>query len=147
MKTMFGRQFLLTAACILCSILILGASFRVFIQKYVQSESQKSLYQSAEAVAELASAYESIGDLENNWEFHINLSFAAEAAGTDTVICGSSGRLRWCRDNIPRPAFRLACPPASSGNAPVRRPPDRSFGPDIPDSCRRSSSAPAGSSR
>lgn len=47
MKTMFGRQFLLTAACILCSILILGASFRVFIQKYVQSESQKSLYQSA----------------------------------------------------------------------------------------------------
>lgn len=96
MKTMFGRQFLLTAACILCSILILGASFRVFIQKYVQSESQKSLYQSAEAVAELASAYESIGDLENNWEFHINLSFAAEAAGTDTVICDETGVVILC---------------------------------------------------
>ena len=40
---------------------------------------------------ELASAYESIGDLENNWEFHINLSFAAEAAGTDTVICDETG--------------------------------------------------------
>lgn len=96
MKTMFGRQFLLTAACILCSILILGASFRVFIQRYVQSESQKSLYQSAEAVAELASAYESIGDLENNWEFHINLSFAAEAAGTDTVICDETGVVILC---------------------------------------------------
>ena len=96
MKTMLGRQFLLTAACILCSILILGASFRVFIQKYVQSESQKSLYQSAEAVAELASAYESIGDLENNWEFHINLSFAAEAAGTDTVICDETGVVILC---------------------------------------------------
>ena len=96
MKTMFGRQFLLTAACILCSILILGASFRGFIQKYVQSESQKSLYQSAEAVAELASAYESIGDLENNWEFHINLSFAAEAAGTDTVICDETGVVILC---------------------------------------------------
>lgn len=96
MKTMFGRLFLLTAACILCSILILGASFRVFIQKYVQSESQKSLYQSAEAVAELASAYESIGDLENNWEFHINLSFAAEAAGTDTVICDETGVVILC---------------------------------------------------
>lgn len=96
MKTMFGRQFLLTAACILCSILFLGASFRVFIQKYVQSESQKSLYQSAEAVAELASAYESIGDLENNWEFHINLSFAAEAAGTDTVICDETGVVILC---------------------------------------------------
>lgn len=96
MKTMFGRQFLLTAACILCSILILGASFRVFIQKYVQSESQKFLYQSAEAVAELASAYESIGDLENNWEFHINLSFAAEAAGTDTVICDETGVVILC---------------------------------------------------
>lgn len=96
MKTMFGRQFLLTAACILCSILILGASFRVFIQKYVQSENQKSLYQSAEAVAELASAYESIGDLENNWEFHINLSFAAEAAGTDTVICDETGVVILC---------------------------------------------------
>ena len=96
MKTMFGRQFLLTAAGILCSILILGASFRVFIQKYVQSESQKSLYQSAEAVAELASAYESIGDLENNWEFHINLSFAAEAAGTDTVICDETGVVILC---------------------------------------------------
>ena len=96
MKTMFGRQFLLTAACILCSILILGASFRVFIQKYVQSESQKSPYQSAEAVAELASAYESIGDLENNWEFHINLSFAAEAAGTDTVICDETGVVILC---------------------------------------------------
>ena len=96
MKTMFGRQFLLTAACILCSILILGASFRVFIQKYVQSESQKSLYQSAEAVAELASAYESIGDLEIYWELHNNLSFAAEAAGTDTVICDETGVVILC---------------------------------------------------
>lgn len=96
MKTMFGRQFFLTASCILCSILILCASFRVFIQKYVQSESQESLYQNAEAVAELASAYGSVGNLESNWEFRINLSFAAAAAGTDTVVCDENGTVILC---------------------------------------------------
>ena len=36
---------------------------------------------------------------------------------------------------------------AGMGNLPAHRPPDRSSCPEIPDSCRRSSSAPGGSSR
>lgn len=96
MKTMFGRQFFMTACLILVCILLLGISFRVFMQSFITSQRQESLYSNAQAVAELASAYETAGAMESNWDFRINLSFSAKAAGTDTVICEPDGRVVLC---------------------------------------------------
>ena len=96
MKTMFGRQFFMTASLILACILLLGISFRVFIHGYIAGERQEALHHNAQAVANLAAAYESGGTLENNWDFRINLTFAADAAGTDTLICAPDGRVILC---------------------------------------------------
>ena len=96
MKTMFGRQFVMTACLILVCILLLGISFRVFIQGYIAGQQQEALYNNAQAVASLAAAYEGAGDLESNWDFRINLTFAAAAAQTDTLICAPDGRVLLC---------------------------------------------------
>ena len=96
MRTMFGRQFVMTACLILVCILLLGISFRVFIQGYIAGQQQEALYNNAQAVASLAAAYEGAGDLESNWDFRINLTFAAAAAQTDTLICAPDGRVLLC---------------------------------------------------
>lgn len=96
MKTMFSRQFALTACLILASILLFGVSFRIFIFSYVKSEREDALLSNAKAVAELASAYETAGELESNWEFRINLSFAAKVGEADTVLCDQDGVVILC---------------------------------------------------
>lgn len=96
MKTMFSRQFFMTACLILVCILLLGISFRVFIQSYVSGQQEENLYSSAQAAANLAAAYETAGPLETNWDFRINLTFAADAAGTETLICDADGQVILC---------------------------------------------------
>ena len=49
MKTMFGRQFFMTACLILICILLLGISFRLFLNSYITGERQESLYYNAQA--------------------------------------------------------------------------------------------------
>ena len=98
MKTMFSRQFMLTAVLILLSIVIFGVVFRIFVYGYVQDTQIETLSSNAAAVAELAAVYDTSGQLETNWDFRINLSFASSVAGTDAVICDESGRVIICSD-------------------------------------------------
>ena len=104
MKTMFGRQFFMTACLILICILLLGISFRLFLNSYITSERQESLYYNAQAIANLASVYESDGAMENNWDFQINLSVVSEASKLDTVICEADGTVVLCS------CGQLGCP-------------------------------------
>ena len=96
MKTTFSRQFALTAGLILLSVLLLGVSFRVFLSSYVVRETQASLQSNAAAVSNLASAYDSSGELSSNWNFRISLSFAAQVADADAVVCDETGRVILC---------------------------------------------------
>lgn len=96
MKTTFGRLFGLIAGLVLLCVLFLGAGFRALLSNYLISASRESLSNNAQAVAELASAYDTTGQLEDNWDFRMSLSFASLVAENDAVICDENGQVILC---------------------------------------------------
>ena len=96
MKTTFGRLFGLIAGLVLLCVLFLGAGFRALLSNYLISAARESLSNNAQAVAELASAYDTTGQLEDNWDFRMSLSFASLVAENDAVICDENGRVILC---------------------------------------------------
>ena len=99
MKTMFSRQFALTACLIMLSVAALGVAFRVFIGNYAAEQAEKTLRHNADVVSGLAAAYDSAETLGASWDVRINLSFASEVADTDAVICDPQGRVMLCSCN------------------------------------------------
>ena len=104
MKTTFTRLFGLIAGLVLLCVLFLGAGFRALVSNYLISAARESLSNNAQAVAELASAYDTTGQLEDNWDFRMSLSFASQVAETDAVVCDENGRVILCS------CEELACP-------------------------------------
>lgn len=98
MRTTFGRLFCTIAGLVLLCVLFLAAGFRALMTNYLASESQRALSKSADAIAGLAEAYGSIGDLEGNWEFRMNVTFAAQVSETDAVFCDPGGTVVLCSD-------------------------------------------------
>ena len=96
MKTTFGRLFGLIAGLVLLCVLFLGAGFRALLSNYLISAARESLSNNAQAVAELASAYDTTGQLEDNWDFRMSLSFASLVAENDAVICDENGKVILC---------------------------------------------------
>lgn len=97
MKTTFSRLFTLFAALILLCLILLGFTFRVLLNNYLEDEKQETLYNNAEALVNLASAYDATGELENRWgDFRISLTTAAQVTGTDVMFCGLDGRVLVC---------------------------------------------------
>ncbi len=96
MKTTFSRQFTATAALLLLVMSVLGLAFRALLGSYLVDEKRDALASNATAVAELAAAYNTAGEIQANWDFRISLSFAAEVSGTDVLICDGSGEILLC---------------------------------------------------
>ena len=96
MKTTFSRQFTATAALLLLVMSVLGLAFRALLGNYLVDEKRDALASNATAVAELAAAYNTAGEIQANWDFRISLSFAAEVSGTDVLICDGSGEILLC---------------------------------------------------
>ncbi len=96
MKTTFSRQFAATAGLLLLMLAAFGVVFRAVLGNYFVGQMRDSLALSADAVADLAAAYNSAGEIEANWDFRISLSFAAEVSGTDVVICSDTGEILLC---------------------------------------------------
>lgn len=96
MKTTFARLFSFIAGVVLLCVLFLGAGFRALMINYLMGETRESLSNNAASVAELASAYDTTGQMEDNWDFRMSLSFASQVAETDVVICDESGTVILC---------------------------------------------------
>ena len=101
MRTMFGRMFALTSALLLISCLLLGLTFRIEFGQYLVSEKRETLYNNASSVANLAAAYDTTGELEDNWDFRIGLSIASDVAATETQIFDETGTVILCSCNNP----------------------------------------------
>ena len=101
MKTMFSRQFALTAGLILVCMLVLGLAFRVYMERYADSVARQTLSHNADAVTELAAAFDSSEALSKNWDVRVNLSFASTVADTDAVILSEDGRVIMCSCSSP----------------------------------------------
>ena len=96
MKTMFSRQFALTASLIILSVALLGLAFRVYIGRYAAGIARQTLEHNADVISDLAAAYDSAEELSASWDVRINLSFASTVADTNAVICDESGRVILC---------------------------------------------------
>ena len=96
MKTTFSRQFVMIAALLLLCLLITGVSFRFLMLSSLESEKQQTLLRDASAVADLAEAYDSVGDLQNNFDFHISLSLFTKVGDAEALLCDLDGLVRMC---------------------------------------------------
>ena len=96
MKTTFSRQFAMIAALLLLCLLITGVSFRFLMLGTIESQNQQTIIRDAEAVAELAEAYDSVGDLQNNFDFHISLSLFTKVGDAEALLCDTDGVIRIC---------------------------------------------------
>ena len=96
MKTTFSRQFAMIAALLLLCLLITGVSFRFLMLGTIESQNQQTMIRDAEAVAELAEAYDSVGDLQNNFDFHISLSLFTKVGDAEALLCDTDGVIRFC---------------------------------------------------
>lgn len=97
MKTTFSRLFTLFAALILLCLLLLGITFRALLSDYLEEEKQETIYNNAQTLVNLASAYDATGELGDRWgDFRISLTTAAQVAGTDDLVCGLDGRVLVC---------------------------------------------------
>ena len=96
MKTTFSRQFAMIAALLLLCLLITGVSLRFLMLGSIESQNQQTMIRDAEAVAELAEAYDSVGDLQNNFDFHISLSLFTKVGDAEALLCDTDGVIRIC---------------------------------------------------
>lgn len=80
MKTTFSRQFALIAALLLVCMIFTGVSFRFLMLGYLKNDKKETLSADAAAVASLAEAYDSTGELEENWDFRLSLSLFPTSA-------------------------------------------------------------------
>ena len=98
MRSLFIRQFFTTAMLLLISFLLTGAAFLMLSNRYILSEKQETLRSNAETVAHSAMAYQTSGELEDNWDFRMNITSTARAANEHIMICDTEGVVITCSD-------------------------------------------------
>lgn len=96
MKTTFRRLFTMIATLLLLCMVITGISFRFLMLSSMEAEKKKTLQANAEAIATLAKAYNTSGELEDNWDFRISLSLFTEIGDAEALICDTAGSIQLC---------------------------------------------------
>ena len=96
MKTTFSRQFALIAALLLVCMIFTGVSFRFLMLGYLKADKKETLSADAAAVASLAEAYDSTGELEENWDFRLSLSLFSDVGEAEALVCDENGFVVLC---------------------------------------------------
>ena len=96
MKTTFSRQFALIAALLLVCMIFTGVSFRFLMLGYLKNDKKETLSADAAAVASLAEAYDSTGELEENWDFRLSLSLFSDVGEAEALVCDENGFVVLC---------------------------------------------------
>ena len=96
MKTTFSRQFALFAALLLVCMIFTGVSFRFLMLGYLKTDKKETLSADAAAVASLAEAYDSTGELEENWDFRLSLSLFSDVGEAEALVCDENGFVVLC---------------------------------------------------
>ena len=97
MKTTFSRQFVTTAVILLLALLLLGSSFRMLVNVYLQNTTNQQLYNDAVALSDLAASYDAAGQLYDEG-LRTNLTLATVVTGADALVCNSAGTVLLCSD-------------------------------------------------
>ena len=97
MKTTFSRMFSLCSAVIMLCLILLGISYRVMLDQYLVREKRATMHNNAQAVVNLASAYDATGELRNPWGgFRLGMASAAQVADTEVLFSDLQGDIWMC---------------------------------------------------
>ena len=99
MKTSFSRSFFTAATILLLALVVLGASFQLQVNNYMETTTIAGLQQDAGVIANLAAAYSIDGSLSSR-DFLLNLDVASQVTDADVIICDSNGFIILCSDAL-----------------------------------------------
>ena len=85
MKTTFSRFFLTALTLLMVALLLVGASFRLLVENYMEESAVEGLRSDAQVISGLASVYISDDSL-GTMEFLMNLDVASQVSGADDYI-------------------------------------------------------------
>ena len=96
MKSAFVRQMTVTTLTLLITLLTLGGMLHLAFTTYFGWQQEKTLTESAAAVAELTAAYGTPAEASQNWDFSMGLHLAAKMSDCDVLVCDDNGTVRAC---------------------------------------------------
>ena len=99
MKTSFSRSFFTAATILLLALTILGASFTLQMNKFMEDTTVSGLQQDAVVISNLAAAYSVDGKLSSR-ELLLNLDIVSQVTDADVVICNEDGYIILCSDAL-----------------------------------------------
>ena len=99
MKSSFSRSFFTVATILLLALSILGATFQVQVNRYMEDSTVTGLQQDSAVIANLAAAYSLDGKLTSK-ELLLNLDIISQVTDADVVICDRNGFIILCSDAL-----------------------------------------------
>ena len=99
MKTSFSRSFFTAATILLLALTVLGASFQLQVNRFMEDTTVTGLQQDATVIANLAAAYSVDGKLSSR-ELLLNLDIVSQVTDADVVVCDEKGFIILCSDAL-----------------------------------------------
>lgn len=99
MKSSFSRNFTTAATILLLMLVVLGTSFQLQVNEFMEDTTVTSLQQDASVIANLAAAYSIDGSLESR-ELLLNLDIVSQVTDADVIICDKNGYIILCSDAL-----------------------------------------------
>ena len=99
MKSSFSRSFSTIATILLLALTVMGASFQIQVDHFLEDTTVSQLTQDAEVLANLASAYGMEDNLTSR-ELMLNLDVVSQITNADVLICDNQGFIILCSGNL-----------------------------------------------
>ena len=99
MKSSFSRNFTTAATILLLMLVVLGTSFQLQVNNYIEQTTITGIQQDASVIANLAAAYSMDGSLESR-ELLLNLDIVSQVTDADVIICDEQGFIVLCSDAL-----------------------------------------------
>ena len=99
MKSSFSRNFSMAATILLLALTILGASFQIQTNSFLEDTTVSQLSQDAQVVANLAAAYGMDGKLSSR-DLMLNLDIVSQITNADVVVCNNQGFIILCSGTL-----------------------------------------------
>lgn len=99
MKSSFSRNFCTAAIILLLALTVLGASFQIQVNQYMEDTTISGLQQDSVVIANLAAAYSVDGKL-NSRELRLNLDVISQVTDSDVVVCDRRGYILLCSNAL-----------------------------------------------
>ncbi len=92
-KTLYWRQFTLTAGMVALTFALLGASFFALTFSYVRRNTSEDMMEKAEVMAQIAATYFEQQELDSEEDLHMMARFAATASNVQFIITDMEGNV------------------------------------------------------